>query len=531
MKTPFKLFFCLLLPFIFSSCEKKNIDKSSQININITAEPNTLDPRRARSLNDSNVIKLYMEGLTRIGLDQKPTLALCESYEVSKDLKTYTFKLRDAIWSDGNAITAKNFIDSWKKSLSPTFPSAQANLLYVIKNAKKVKQGLLPPNLLGAKAIDKKTLQIRLEYEAPYLLELLSYPCFFPIPSHIDKSNQNWSQNSESYICSGPFLLKQWKHSDSMVAEKNPSYWDVKNVNLHRINLSMIDSQTGLNMFENNELDWEGSPLSTLSADALQSLKRLGKLYTQSLSGTSFLRLNTDQHLFKSLNVRKALLLSLNRQDIAQSIFNGLAETATTLVPKDFHLQETPLFKDADLIKAKDYLKKAIDNQEISSSDLNNITLSYISRERSHKLAQLIQDQWRQALNIKVSLRPVELKVFFDLVRKQNYQIAISSWEADFNDPINFLEVFKSKTTATNNTGWENTLYQNYLDKSNFSRLAQERKALLKASEKILIENAPIIPLVHYQMAFVKNPKIKNVVVSSTGGIDFKWCFLDKEIK
>lgn len=522
--------------FLFFSCngnktkkENSNLSSSKILKINIASEPHTLDPRKARTLNDFNILKMFMEGLIRIDPHSEAKLSLCSKYDISKDLKTYTFTLRNTKWSNNSTVTADDFVYTYKTLLAPDFPAGQANLLYVIKNAEKIKKGLLPVSALGVIAKDPKTLVIELENPTPYFLELLATPCFFPICAAVDKKDPHSFNNAATFVSCGPFKIKKWKHNDQIIAEKNQRYWDASSVQLQGLSLVMLDAETGLNMFENKELDLEGSPLSTLPLDAISSLKKLGKLYSKSILGTSFLRTNIERGPLNSLNFRKALAYSLDREEINQAIFHGESTIATGFVPSSFKFQERPYFDDFDVESAKNYLDISLEKGEISQKDLNSLTLSYISRDRNHRLAQILQDKWKKTLNINISLRPIESKVFFDKIRKKDFDLAISSWEADFNDPVNFLEVFRSKETATNNTNWESKIYLDLLNQSYQVLDSGQRIELLKKCEKILIDEMPIIPLCEYSMFYVKDPKVKNVAFSNMGGIDFKWAFVDKE--
>lgn len=251
------------------------------IRINITGEPGTLDPRKARSLNDFNVIKMLMEGLTRMNYDSNPDLALAEKLIISEDQKTYTFTLKKVKWSNGDALTAHDFVYSWKKILSPTFPADNAHILYVIKNASLIKEGKLPVSMLGVQAMDDLTLVVHLEKPISFLLEVLAAPTCYPIHSQTDKENPHWAENADTYVSCGPFKLNEWKHSDSISVVKNDKYWDTNSVKLKKIDMVMVSPETGFNMYEKNELDWEGSPLSILPLDAIEKLKEKAELKTQ----------------------------------------------------------------------------------------------------------------------------------------------------------------------------------------------------------------------------------------------------------
>lgn len=511
-----------------SSASSKKI--AQNIRINITGEPSTLDPRRARSLNDCNVIKMIMEGLTRMNCDSQPGLALADEVSISEDLKTYTFILKKTKWSNGDLVTAHDFVYSWKKTLSPTFPADNANLLYVIKNASLVKEGKLPMSMLGVQAIDDMTLVVHLENPVPFFLEILSSPTSYPIHAQTDKENPHWATQAETYVSCGPFKLSEWKHSDSISVVKNDKYWDVSNVKLKKIDMVMVTPETGLNMYEKNELDWEGSPLSLIPLDAIDILKEKGELKTQSFLITSFIRTNVNKAPFNSVNVRKAFAFAMDRHNIIDHILSGYSAYASGLVPTALGLRENEYFQDGDQVQAKQLLEKAIKEDLVSQKDLSNITLTFLSNEKNYRICQIIQEQWKNAFNIDIKLEALEGNVYFSKVSKQDFQLALGSWVADFRDPINFLEIFKTRELGTNNTNWENNEYLTKIEKSYETTNTDERKALLQQCEEILVRDMPIIPIWHGNMHYIRNDKIKNVIVSETGGIDFKWAFMDKGV-
>lgn len=164
----------------------------------------------------------------------------------------------------------------------------------------------------------------------------------------------------------------------------------------------------------------------------------------------------------------------------------------------------------------------------MSREQLPSIALMYVSGERNHLIAQAVQEQWRQALGIKVELQAVERKVFFDRISKKNFQLAAGNWTADFKDGMNFLEVFKFKAGGSNNTAWENPRYRELLDQAMEEKKPSERQKIFQECETILMKEMPIIPLFHYTMLYVSNQKVKDVVLSSLGSIDFKWAYVDQ---
>ncbi len=494
--------------------------KTQHLKINIGAEPYSLDPRCARDLQSQTIAKMFFEGLVRINPMDKPELALAEKVDISEEGKTYTFTLRKATWSDGGPVTADDFVYAWRQVLSPDFPSDQAFQLYAVKNAKAAKSGALPLEEVGVSARDGKLI-VELENPTPYFLELLAMPVFFPVNAKLDQEDPQWAQNGDNYISNGPFALEEWRHSDAIVVKKNPGYWDAGHVKLGKIELVMVSEETEFKMYERKELDWAGSPLSILPLGALPTLKEKKSLNQKPFLATYFFRLNTEKAPFNDLRVRRAFALALNRQEIVEHVTQGGQLPATGLVPSSMGLQNQPYFKDGDEQEAKDILSG------VDLSKMPPVKLLYISSERNHLIAQAVQQQWQKALGIAVELEGVERKVCFEKMSKKDYQLASGSWTADFNDPINFLEVFKYKTNGSNNTLWEDSRYAALLDQAMETVDLSERKLLFQASEELLIESMPIIPLFYYTMLYVKNDKVHDVVVSALGSIDFKWAYLD----
>jgi oligopeptide transport system substrate-binding protein len=505
--------------------------KNTSLRINIQEEPTALDPRKVRSLSGQTLVRMLFDGLTRVNKEEKAELAIASSVVIAPDLTKYTFELKQSLWSNGDPVVASDFEYAWKKILSPDFPSDLSSFLYVIKNAKSAKEGKVDMDQIGVKAIDAKTLEVELESPTPYFLDLVASPPFFPVNQKVDKANAMWAQNAATHVGNGPFQLKEWKHQDQLVLVKNGKYWDADKVKIATLELQMLQEETELKCFEKNELDWAGSPLSTLPVDALKSLKQENKLNTKELLGTYFFRVNTESAPLNHPSMRKAFALAIDRTAIVNHVTQGNQIPATGLVPLSLKLQKQAYFKDADREEARRLFEEALVAQGLTKESLPAISLLYRTAERNHLIAQAVQQQWFDAFGIRVMLQSVEGKVYFDRVSKQDYQLAAGSWIADFADPINFLEVFKYKRGGTNNTLWENPTYTGLLDLSSHVADVGERTQLLAMSEQILMEEMPIIPVFYYTMLYVNQPYVKDVVVTSMGQIDFKWAYVDKTVK
>lgn len=518
----------LILAVLGVACQPSSQVAPQELRVNIRDEPQTLDPRKARLLGNVALLRLLFDGLTRINKEGKVDLALAESVKTSPDLKQYTFRLRSAFWSNGVPVLASDFVYAWKKVLSPQFPSDMAFLLYGIKNAKAAKEGKVSVDAIGVRAPDVKTLVVELENPLPYFLELLGSPVFFPVCQKADEQNPNWAQNASSYVSNGPFRLTSWRHHDQLELKKNKSYWDASNVKLTSLKFPMVAEEAELMMFEKQELDWAGSPLSALSVNALKSLKENSPLKTQTALDTYFIRTNTEFTPFKHSAIRKAFALAINRKAIVEHVTQGYQEPATGLVPPSFGLQKEPYFTDGDVVEAERLFAEGLSALHLSKEQLPEICFLYRRTERNHLIAQALQQQWYDAFGIQVRLEGLEAKVFVNRVSKQDYHLAYGDWAADFADPINFLEVFKYKKGGSNNTLWENSQYAHLLDLSSQTSDVKQRNELLAESERILIEEMPIIPVLYSNMLYLSQPGLKDVVLSPMGFVDFKWASIDR---
>ncbi|MFC4184270.1 peptide ABC transporter substrate-binding protein [Saccharococcus thermophilus] len=508
----------------------KTANVPQELHINIKTEPFSLNPGLANDSVSGNVLYQTFEGLTRIK-DGKPQLAMAESYQVSKDLKTYTFKLRDAKWSNGDPVTAKDFEYAWKWALDPKNQSQYAYQLYYIKNGQAFNEGKAKAEDVGVKAIDDKTLQVTLENPTPYFLQLTAFYTYFPVNSKIAAKNPKWYTNAgPDYTSNGPFKMVTWDHNNKIVLEKNENYWDAKSVKLTKIEMVMVnDTNTELSMFNNGELDWAGMPTGQLPPDSLSQLKAEGKLHVQPIAGVYWYKFNTEKPPLNNVNIRKALAYAINRKAIVENIAKGEQIPAMAAVPPTmFPENKKGYFKDNDVEKAKEYLKKGL--QELGLKDVKDlppITLSYNTDDLHAKIAQAIQDMWKKNLGIEVKLDNSEWAVYIDKLHSGDYQIGRMGWLGDFNDPINFLELFRDKKGGNNDTNWENPKYKQLLIDSQKETDPEKRKEMLKQAEAILMDEMPVAPIYFYTNTWVQKDNLKGVEMSGLGDVQFKWAYFE----
>ncbi|KQL43448.1 ABC transporter substrate-binding protein [Brevibacillus choshinensis] len=492
------------------------------LRMNLHSEPPTADPALAEDSTSGALLRATFDGLTRIGEDGKPHESVAEKIDVSEDGMTYTFHLRDSKWSNGDPVTAKDFEFAWKRALDPKTASNYAYQLYYLKNAEEYNLGKAKVDDVGVKALDDKTLEVKLKNPTPFFLELTAFYTYFPVNQKVVEADPKWASEAKTHVANGPFKMETWEHKSKVVLVKNDNYWDKDTVKLDKIDFSMVeDENTELSMFDNGDLDWAGAPMSALPTDAIPALKDSGKMETRPIAGTYMYKFNTEKAPFNNAKIRKAFAYAINRQTIIDNVTQANQQPAMGLVPPTMAVTSTPYFKDNDVEAAKKLLEEGMKEEGITK--LPPLTLSYNTSEGHKKIAEAIQDQWKKAFGVEIKLENKEWKVFLDDMHQGNFQIARSSWTGDFNDPINFLELFKFKKGGNNDTNWENPKYQELLNKSALEKDPEKRKQILAEAEALFMDEMPAAPIYFYTHSYVKNDKVKGVVLDGLGFVDWKW--------
>ena len=507
--------------------------------MNLHSEPSSLDPRLIRDLPARTTGKMLFEGLTRLNSEGVPTPALADKIEISADKKQYTFWLRNTYWTNGLPVTAYDFEQAWKTVLSPSFPNEFAHQLFVIKGAEEAKKGELSSDEIGVTACGAMKLVVELKYPNPYFLQLTAYPICFPISLETEKTNANWAEEQgDKFICNGPFKLKKWNHHSELEAVKNPLYWEADTVHLDKVVLTMIeDEHTELNMYENGELDWAGSPNSSIPPEALPTLKESlnvdQELFILPLAGTYCYKFNIKASPFHSTKIRRAFSCAIDRQSLIDNVLQSNQAVAKTLVPPWMKLSpaNSCLLNDNDQESAIVLFEEALEEEGWTRKTFPEITLIFSRSEKHQKIAQAIQQQWTSTFGIEIHLQSYEWNTFIDYLSKHNYQVGGRSWVSDLPDPKTILENYQytndSPLGGNNDTQWENPEFIRLLDQASNKESLEERELLLLEAEGILLNDMPIAPIYHSTACYLKKPYVKNVYMSELCDLDFKNTYIE----
>lgn len=495
------LFFGFAL--VLASCSRSKPAPRSSLRISFNTWPSTFDPRRCADFVSSTIVCMTYEGLTRCLPEGNVELALAKEIEISSDKLTYTFHLRDAFWSDGQPITAYDFESSWKEILSP--PKPCAFLFYPIKNAERCVKKEIAINEVGILALDEKTLQVKLENPTPYFQNLTAFPSFLCAPAH----------NPGAKVLSGPFLYESISENHEIVLKKNAFYWNRKNIFLDKVHISIVpDESTALEMFENGDLDWLGGPLSPLPPDAIDKLK--DDLIFIPNAASTICTFNTQEFPFCNLNLRKAFALSINRDEIVERVTGAGQVPAKSMLPPTFSGQEYPL---TDLKKAKEHFEMALKELGIDPRELESLVLFYRPSQIEKRLAQTLQSGWFKAFGIQISLAQLDYKSHTHRLQTRDYQLALASWIAQFDDPLSILSRFKDSSHLKNYPGWEDSFYSNLLDIANSS---ENRLEVLAEAEKVFGQNMPLCPIYHWSSPALCSSRVESIATTPCGGVLFE---------
>ena len=532
------ILFCLVALSMISCFKKQEIPTPKKIlKFNIVKNPTSLDPRIANDAYSITLSNILYEGLTRISPQGRPVPAGAKSIEISEDKLTYTFKLRETKWSNGSNLTAYDYEKTWKSTLTPIFPSPSVHLLYSIKNARQAKKGRVSLESVGIKAINEKTLEVTLEHPIPYFLQLTSLPVFFPV--NIEMVHADFSNSTNVPINNGPFSLVEWKEYDLIKVQKNDFYWDSTKIRIDGIDMTMVKREFEIEMFKEGQLDWAGSPLSSLKVEDINNPKNSKFLHSLPSLGTFLLRFNTSKPPFNNAKIRKAFAYAINRKALLEENNMTRQIPALGLLPPKIALQQSPYFKDGDIVEAKRLLDDGLEELKITKNPAKHRKLIFkktplpiriYSSPNSqlgdciYKTLRTILKQWEEAFDIEICLENMTLAILYDKMNQGNYQMAKGLINGFYEDPIFFMDVF-IKNQGENNTFWKNKSYVMLLKDAWRSDNNEERLQYLHKAESLLMEEMPIAPIFFYTFSYLKNPKLMGVYLSECGYLDFRWAY------
>lgn len=476
-------------------------------------EPQDVDPHITTGMPEARIQIAVFEGLVSKHpqtLEVVPGVA--ERWDISDDGKVYTFHIREnAKWSNGDPVTADDFVWSWQRALMPALGNQYAYSLFLLENAEAYHKGDVEDfSEVGVKALDDQTLEVTLNNPTAYFLQLLDHHSFYPVHpdtvlahGEMDERGTRWTR-PENFVGNGAFTIKEWSPNRVFSVEKNPNYWDAEQVSLQEVHFYPVQqSTTEERMFRAGQLH----VTMELPISKRQVYKRAEHpaLRAQPLFSTYMYMLNTQKPPLDDVRVRKALALSIDRKAITEHVTQGGQKPAFNVTPPDPMGYTAEAELEYNIERARELLAEA---GYPNGEGFPSVEILYNTHEDHQKIAVTVQQMWKEALNVDITLQNQDWKVYLSNKTAGNYEIARFAWGGDYLDPSTFLELFLTDG-GNNDTGWGNERYDELLDLAVSTADREERYEHFQEAEAILVEEVPVIPVYTYNRNRLVHPSVK----------------------
>lgn len=519
-----------------ASSEEK-IAQNQKVSLAISQELNSIDPSSAIDSNSQIVLNNVYEGLYRLDDKNQPIVAgAAELPEISADGLHYTIKLnKDATWSNGEPVTAADYIYSWRRAVAAE--NAAENLFYftAIKNANEIIEGTKPATDLAVKALDDQTIEIELHVPSTYFAALLSSTPYFPLnQKYVEEQGSKFASDSEHALYNGPFILSEFAGpgiGSDWTYLKNENYWDKEAVKLDQIDVQVIkETSTALALYKSGKIDQVA-----VSGEFAQNEQADPGFISENAPTVAFLGYNQTNPIYQNQKLREAISLVIDRQVLVDSILADGSEVATGLIPgklyvnpetgEDF-VEASGNLLETNTKRAKELWAEA--QKELGISELTIKLISFDS-DRMKSLAVYFQGAVEENLEgIKVQVNNNPVAVFIEAATKQDYDLYIATWGADYPDATSLLNIFQSNSGSNwgkyNNQAYDSTLLKASTTHANDP---QERWNDLLAAQKIILADYGVTPIYFQSSSYLRNPKLKEIIYHTTGpSFEYKHAYL-----
>ncbi len=473
-------------------------------------EPASLDPHKISGTWENYVVGDMFVGLTTEDPAAIPVPGVAKSWTISEDGKTYTFKLRESVWSDGTPLTAHDFVFSMRRILLPETAAEYASLLYIIEGSEAINTGKAKPETLAVKAIDDLTLEIKLTGPAPYFLGLLTHYTAYPVPRHVmAKHGKEWTKK-ENMVVNGPFKLIEWLPNTHVKVTKNDTYYDAGSVSLDNITFYTQEDRSAVQKrFRAGEIDvakdFASDQINWLRANLPE------ETHIAPYMGVYYYPINTKVEPFTDLRVRKALSMAVNREAIVDKVLKTGELAAYSFVPPgvaNYPKNAEVDWKDIPYGERVKQAKALLKEAGFGPDHPLEFTLRYNTSENHKRIAVAVASMWKQ-IGVKTELFNSEVKVHYAELKQANFQVARAAWVADYNDAQNFLYLLETRTGVNNYGQYSNAKFDGLMLEAEVTADLAKRGDLMRQAEEQAMADCPVIPIYHYVS---KNLVAKNVV-------------------
>ncbi len=483
----------------------------------------SMDPQNSNSISCATAEIMTYAMLTRnVEGEVQPDSA--ESWDISDDGLTYTFHLRDGLkWSDGEDVTAGDFVYGIQRLMDPEMASDYAFIGYILKNGEAVNNGEVPVDQLGVSAPDDKTVVIELDHPATYFLSMAAMATFGPTrKDYVEKYGKEYAADPEKSVYNGPFKMTEWKHGDEMILSKNEDYWDADSIKIDEVCAKTVaDAKTAVAMWEQGEVD-----ITVVPTEMTEQYADESEFYFD--GSDDYIMLNQSEgRPLSNKNLRFALNYAINRTEYNKLVNNDVYEIAQRLVlpnvaaADDKTYGETypyePFPAENDNDKAKEYLDAAMKEMGVSDPADIKIELLTTDTDGAKKQAEVLQEQYKTNLGITVDIKQVTYKQRLEMETNKEYDMVVTGWVPDYSDAYSYLELWMSDGQY-NHSGYGNPEYDKLLTASQTETDAKARQDMLFQAEQIFLgEDAALVPLQLRRQQYLVNKNISNFNVYFVG--------------
>lgn len=510
-----------------NKAEAKEEKKSENV-LNLSLDNDIPDLNQVKTTDaiSFSVLNNVMEGLYRINKDNEPEPAMAKSFDVTDDGLTYTFHLRDNIkWSNGDPVTANDFKYSWLRAMNPDTAGSYSFILAdYIKGAADFAAGKAGAETVGIEVKDDKTLVVQLEKPTPFFVSLTAFVTYFPLnEKFVTEKGEQFALTHQNILYNGPYVLTDYDQAKGVVLEKNPEYWDKENVQVEKINLKVIKEQsTALNLYEAGDLD-----KVILSSADVNSYKDSKEFHTETEFSSYYIQFNLGKEPINNLNIRKALQLAYDPKVLTSVVLNNGSEPASGLIAPKMTGADGKSFRDMqgdvikpDAAKAKELWEKGV--KELGKTP--EITLLTADDTVSKDTGTFLQSEFKKNLGIDIQLATKPYSGRLQAMRDNDYQMVVSKWGADYNDPMTYLDLWVAPVKPFRGN-YSNPKYDELVAAAKNEVDEKVRMKKLLEAEKVMLEDDAVLGPLYYQgTAYLEKPYVKDIVTHPSGSpLDLKY--------
>lgn len=497
------------------------------------AEPQTLDPHKAVTQWDDWIMGDMFVGLMHQDAAANPIPCAATGFTTSEDGLTHTIHLRDHLWSDGVPVTADDYVFSLRRIADPKTAAQYVSILYPIVNMEEASSGKLPPDSIGVRAVDARTLEIRTRYQTPYIEQLLMHQTMYAVPRHVVEKHGDAWMKPQNIAVNGPFILKEWVPNDHVRLAKNPRFYDAGKVALDEVWFYPTeDANAALKRFRAGELDLCNRCPSQPQVAALRK-EMPGVMQISPFIATYFLLANEKRPPFDDPRVREALSLAMDRETLTDKVLRAGSLPAYNLLPPGmpgYPYTAKLAFKGQALAARQEKARALLAAAGFGPGNPLTFDLTTYNKIEWKLAIVALQAMWAE-IGVRMRPLPIDSQIMYAMERSHDFAVCTTGWVADYRDPKNFLFLFQTSSTDLNYGQYSNAKFDAMVAQSDHIRDAGTRLALMAQAEQLLLDESGVIPLFHDVTRDIVSPQVKGWISNPADFNRSRFLSLDRSVQ